>query len=625
MKNCKTCGKPVDADAKFCPSCGAILPGEEQLTEKEIAAAEMRQEQAEEKPSKKRFNKRTLIIAAILTIILVSSAAAAIILHKSPKELYLLSEYKSYQYAKEQWMDQHGDSLEFQEKTMQQPSRSEMTLSGDVDMDSLGSNPDFEMVKELLSQASISAKMDQDPKTKQGHYTVALNIDKEKAMDVEMVQSKDQAGLKVPMLYDKFFFLNFDEYGEFMRMMDPLYDGPETLEISDLEWQDLKLTEKEQKHIQKRYGSFLMDHLDDDQFKVEKGVEYKHEGDAMKVRKVTLKLSDSETKAFIDDLMDEMIKDKELHNILVNRAQKVAGAAALTEQVDEEMQDTKAMKRQLVDGLKDAKGEWKDIHFAEGFTSTLLIDKKERIIDRKVTTSIGDSSDQVNVVMKGKNIPYGDDQAFKELSIHLAPDNDQDTEVMFSVTNDVAAKKEKRTEDLKASFMFKEFGDTEEIKFTMKSDIKEEKAGKQDITRTFNLDFDGADFSDMPSAWKGTVEQKNDLNIKDEYSNSKFKMTVGLEDASESGSVTINLDSKTKLKDKVDMQDFKLDSGQGLSVVDISPDEMYEIQQEVGTNLMELGMKYGLISEDMFDYDYGDEASYDGYYDFEDEDSDDAF
>ncbi|MFJ7830826.1 zinc-ribbon domain-containing protein [Peribacillus sp. NPDC097284] len=625
MKNCKTCGKPVDADAKFCPSCGAVLPGEEQLTEKEIAAAEMRQEQAEEKPSKKRFNKRTLIIAAILTIILISSAAAAIILHKSPKELYLLSEYKSYQYAKEQWVDQHGDSLEFQEKTMQQPSRSEMTLSGDVDMDSLGSDPDFEMVKELLGQASISAKMDQDPKTNQGHYTVALNIDKEKAMDVEMVQSKDQAGLKVPMLYDKFFFLNFDEYGEFMRMMDPLYDGPETLEISDLEWQDLKLTEKEQKHIQKRYGSFLMDNLDDDQFKVEKGVEYKHEGDAMKVRKVTLKLSASETKTFIDDLMDEMIKDTELHNILVKRAQKVAGAAALTEQVDEEMQDTKAMKRQLVDGLKDVKGELKDIRFAEGFTSTLLIDKKERIIDRKVTTSIGDSSDQVNVVMKGKNIPYGDDQAFKEFSINLAPDHDQDTEVMFSVTNDAAAKKEKRTEDLKAAFMFKEFGDTNEIKFTMKSDIKEEKAGKQDITRTFNLDFDGADFSDMPSAWKGTVEQKNDLNIKDEYSNSKFKMTVGLEDASESGSVTINLDSKTKLKDKVDMQDFKLDSGQGLSVVDISPDEMYEIQQEVGTNLMELGMKYGLISEDMFDYDYGDEASYDGYYDFEDEDSDDAF
>ena len=624
MKNCKTCGKPVNMEAKFCPSCGAVVAGEEQLTEKEIAASEMRQEQPEEQPSKKRFKKRTLIITAVLTIILISSAAAAIILHKSPKELYLLSEYKSYQHAKEEWMEQYGDSMEFQEKAMQQPSSSEMTLSGDVDMDSLGNDPDFEMVKELLSQASITAKTEQDPKKNQGHYTVALNVDKEKAMEVEMFQSKDQAGIKVPMLYDKFFFLNFDEYGEFMRMMDPLYVGPETLEVSNLEWQDLKLSEKEQEHLQKRYGSFLMDNLDDDHFKVKKGVEYKHEGDSMKVREVTLKLSASETKKFVNDFMDELIKDDELHNILVKRAQKVASAAALAEQVDEEMLETNEMKKQLVDGLKEAKSDLKDIRFAKGFTSTLLIDKNEQIIDRKVTTSIQENSDQVNMVMKSKNVPYGDDQKFKAFSINLATEDDQDTAITFNVTNDVAVKKEKRTEDLEASFTFKEFGETEEIKFTMKSDINGENGGKQDISRKFNLGFDGGDFSDMPTALKGTINQTNDLNLKDEYSNSKFEATIGLEDASESASVTINMDSKTNLKDNVDLPDLKLDSGEGLSVVNISPDEMFAIQQEVGTNLMELGIKYGLISEDMYDYGNIDETSYDGYYDFEDEDSDDA-
>lgn len=624
MKNCQSCGKPVNAEAKFCPSCGAIVVQEEQITEKEMAASEMRQEQPEEKPYKKRFKKRTVIITAVLAFIIISSAAAAIILHKSPKELYLLSEYKSYQYAKEEWMNQYGDSMEFQEKMLEKPSSSELTLSGDVDMDSLGSDPDFEIFKELLSQASISAKTEQDPKANRGHYAVALNIDKEKAIDVEMFQSKDQAGLKVPILYDKFFFLNFDEYGEFMRMMDPLYVGPDTLEVSNLEWQDLKLSEKEQKHLQKQYGSFLMDHLDNDNFNVQKGIEYKHEGDVTKVREVTLKLSASETKKFVNDFMDELIKDKELHNILVKRAKKVASAAAIAEQVDEETLDTKEMKEQLVNGLKDAKSELKDISFAKGFTSTLLIDNNEQIIDRKVTTSIGDSSDQVDMVMKTKNVPYGDNQNFKELSIQLTPKKEPDTEIMFSVTNDVAVKKEQRTEDFEATFMFKEYGEPEEIKFTMKSDINGENGGKQDISRKFNMNFAGQNFSDMPTALKGTVKQTNDLNVKDEYSNSKVEVTVGLEDASDSGSVTINLDSKTKLQDKVDFPDLKLDSGQGLSIVNISPDEMYEIQQQVGANLMEIGMKYGLISEDLYDYNTVDETSYDSYYDFEDEESDDA-
>ncbi|MGE7602823.1 hypothetical protein ACQKL5_09960 [Peribacillus sp. NPDC097675] len=614
----------MNAESKVCPSCGALVAGEEQLTEKEIAASEMRQEQPEAEPSKNRFKKRTLIITAIITIILISSAATAIILHKSPKELYLLSEYKTYQHAKDEWMDQYGDSMEFQEKTMQQPSSSEMTLSGDVNMDSLGSDPDFEMVKELLSQASISAKTEQDPKKNKGHYTMALNFDKEKAMEMEMFQSKEQAGIKVPMLYDKFFFLNFNEYGKFMRMMDPLYDGPETLEVSELEWQDLKLSDKEQEHLQKRYGIFLMDRLDNENFKVEKGVEYKHEGETLKVREITLKLSASETKKLTNDFMDELIKDKELHSMLVKRAQKVASAAAVAEQIEEEMLDTKNMKQQLVDGLNDTKSELKNISFAKGFTSTILIDKKEQIIDRKVTTSIGDSSEQVNIVMKSKNIPYGNHQKFKAFSIDLAPHGDQDTAIKLNVTNDVAVKKEKRTETLKARFTFKEFGEAEEIKFTMDSDINGEVGEKQDITRKFNLAFDGEEFSDFPSALKGTVNQMNDLNVKDDYSHSKFEATVGLEDASESGSVTVNMDFKTKLKDEADFPDLKLDSGEGLSIVNITPDEMYAIQQEVGTNLMELGIKYGLISEDMYDYGNIDETSYDGYYNFEDEDSDDA-
>ncbi|MFB7638369.1 hypothetical protein [Peribacillus butanolivorans] len=59
--------------------------------------------------------------------------------------------------------------------------------------------------------------------------------------------------------------------------------------------------------------------------------------------------------------------------------------------------------------------------------------------------------------------------------------------------------------------------------------------------------------------------------------------------------------------------------------MNISENEMYKIQEEVGTNLMELGVKYGLIPEDRYQFDIYDEASYDGYYQFEDKHSDDKF
>lgn len=84
----------------------------------------------------------------------------------------------------------------------------------------------------------------------------------------------------------------------------------------------------------------------------------------------------------------------------------------------------------------------------------------------------------------------------------------------------------------------------------------------------------------------------------------------------DSDTVTFKLDSKTKLKDILEMPDLKLDSGAGLNLVNIPEGEMYRIQEEVGMNLMELGIRYGLVPEDVYQFD-----SYDGYYDLEDEDS----
>ncbi|WP_375090969.1 zinc-ribbon domain-containing protein [Peribacillus sp. RS7] len=614
MKNCKSCGNPLNEDSRFCPSCGAPVVGEEQITKKEPAASEVRQELFEERSTKRQFKKRTLIITAILAFIMFSSAAAAIILHKSPKELYLLSEYKTYQSSKEGWVDKYGDTIEFQEKMMKEPSSSEMTLSGKVEMDSLSNEQDLEMIQESFNQASLTAKTEQDPISNQGYYKLALNVDKERALDVEMFQTKERLGLKVPILYEKFLYLNIDEYGEFMRMIDPSYAGTETLEVSDLEWQDLKLTEKEQEYIQKRYGAFLLDNLEGKNFKMKKGVEFKREGETMKVREVTLKLSSSETKNLVNDFMDHLIKDEKLHNMIVTRAQKVSKAGS---------PDAKELKRQLLDGLKAAKQETKGFRFSKGFSSTLIIDKDEQIIDRKVTTAFGGSKNQVNMKLRSKNVPYGKDRKTEEFSVALTPEKDEEPKLMFRITNDVTIKKDTRKENLNASYKLEEYEDLVEIKFSMKSDIAGEQGGKQKIKRDFNLNFVGGDFTNMPSAFKGTFKQTNDLNLKKDYFNGKFELKLGLADEWDSGTVTLKVDYKTKLKDKLEMPDLKPDSGGGLSLVNITEDEMYRIQEEVGINLMELGVKYGLVPENVYQFDIYDEASYDGYYELEDEDTKD--
>ncbi|MCQ6277095.1 zinc ribbon domain-containing protein [Bacillus sp. V3B] len=627
VKNCQSCGAALSQDARFCTSCGAPVNREEPIGEQQISAgaeAEIRPKQPEIRtPGKFPFWKKPIFIVLILLIV-GGSATAAFLLKLSPKELYLLSEYKTFQQSVTELETKYGDTIEFQEKALEQPSQSEVVLSGDLELDSAAGDPEFEMMRELLSAASISAKTVQDPVNKQGHYSLALNVENKKAIDVELFQSKDQMGIKVPLLYEKFFYLNFNEYGEFMRMIDPYYVGPETLELSDLELKNFIVTDKEKEYLQEQYSEFLLTELKDESFQVQKGVKYEHEGEQMKLRAVRLTLSAIETKELVNRFMDHIIQDQELHNMIVNRVEKLAEAAALEGELAAELSDASELKEEMVDGLKEMKNEMQAIDYPNGFTSTLLIDKNEQIIDRHMTLALSVDGEQINTVVTSKNVPYGDNQKLNEWKVELSPEEDEDFNAIFQFTNHIQTKKETRTEDLKATFSVEEYGNKEDVTFTMASHFKGADGSKQTINREFELGFNGRSFYDAPNEIKGEIKQVSDVNLKKEYSDEKFTIELEMEDDYDSGSITLNLDTKTTLKDKVQLPTLDTNSDDGLNVVKISEDEMFAISEKVGTNIYELGEKYGLIPEDSYyryedsyyDYGYDDYYYEDSYYDY---------
>ena len=603
MKNCQSCGALLSEDARFCTSCGVQVNQEKVGAKQQNSTAleaEISPQQTEKRASRKfSFLKKPIFIVIILLII-GASVTAAFILKKSPKELYLLSEYKTFQKNMNEWETKYGDTIAFQEKMLEKPSNSEITLSGNVELDSAAGDPDFEMMRELLSTTSISAKTVQDPVSNQGHYALALNVEDEKAIDVELFQSKDQMGIKVPLLYEKFFYLNFNEYGEFMRMIDPYYEGPETLELSELELKEFTLTDKEKKYLQERYAKFLLTELKNENFEVQNGIEYEHEGEKMKLTEVTFALSAVETKELINRFMDLLIQDKEFHNMIMNRVEKLAETAALGGDVAGELPDVKEMKKEMVTGLKDAKNEMQSIEYPNGFKSTILIDRNEQIIDRRVTLDISVDGEQINTVVTSKNVPYADNKEYSEWKVELSPEDDTDFHTVFEFTNDIQTEKENRTENLKAAFAVEEYGKREDITFTMSSNFKGAEASKQDINRQFKLGFNGDRFYDAPNEITGEIKQVSDVDLKKEYSTEKFTIELGMEDDYDAGAITLNLDTKTTLKDKVELPSLDTDSNEALNVVKISGIEMFAISQQVGTNVYKLGEKFGLIPEDSY-------------------------
>ncbi|MCH1627845.1 zinc ribbon domain-containing protein [Ferdinandcohnia quinoae] len=579
MKFCPNCGKEVTESAKFCPSCGKSTEIEQVAPAVEITQQHQR--------TPKVFPKKWLIIGIIAVLLVGGGTALGFTLLNGPKELYLMAEAKTYKSTMDQFEDQYGEDLKFQEEMLESPSSSELKLSGNVEMDTEYPDPTLEMVQEILDQAALVIKSDQDPKKQASFNTIGLEMDGSSVVDLELYQSTEQLGLKVPTLYDKYFYLNLDEYGEVMRMVDPYYEGPEKLDLSTIKWDEIKFSDKEIDEIKSRYYEYVFKALKDDYFTLEKNVPYEHDGEKMKLRKITLKMSSKEVETFINGFVDELIEDEKLHGMIADRLAKLANAGL--EEMDVDFTDKKEVQKEMKSALKDLKSALKDVDYTDGFKSVILIDKKEQIIDRHMEIAFdGD----VNLEVSTKNVPIGKDDRYQEYKIELGPEDASEGKMVFELTNDSKGAKDGREEKMKANFYFEEYEYVVmDFTFKMNSEFKGKNPNKQTIIRDFDVVLDGEDFYDMTPV-SGKITQEKDVSVKDKHSNNKFKIEVNVEDEYESGSVVINVDSKVKLKDKVDLP--KMDTASGMNVAELTEEDIMEIGQEVGFKLQDLMMELGL-------------------------------
>lgn len=603
MKQCKSCNAPLDNGVKFCKYCGAPTVQENHAEQQPSAALESQSHsqppQAEARKQKIfAFMKKPIFTICVLLLI-GGGITAAVLLKKSPKELYLLSEYNMIQQSMTKVEEKYGDVLEFQEQTLEKPSQSELKISGGFSQASAEGDPDYEMVQELLSLSSIEANIKQDPSKQKNHYALALNVENEKVLDAELYQTKDQLGIKFPVLYEKFLYFNLNQFGELMRRDDPYYDGPETLEIPDLKIQDLKLTEEESEYLTEHYAKFLVESLKDENFQLKKGVNYEYKGEEMKLRAVTLTLTEKEVKALLNSFIDQLIQDDKLHNMILKRVQIVADAVAVTG--EEESLDKKEMKEEMINSLKDIKEDLKFVDFPDGFTSTLLIDKSEQIIDRDMKFAVSIDGEQVNAVFTSKDVPYEVDKEWNEWKVEISPEEDgYENKLTLQFINDIQEEKENRTEDMQVLLELEEYGESEKLAFNMNSDFKGT-GGKQEINREFELSSTAPSLDELNGV-KGEIKWDSDINLKKGYSNNKVSFTIDDEE-NNGASYTFNLDSKKMLRDSLKFPDLTTDSNNGVNVVEASEEEMDTIIEEISIGVYELGIKYGLFPED--DYYYG--------------------
>lgn len=477
MKYCSHCGAQAEENANFCVACGNTTS------------------------SKKSSKKKIGIIAAVLIFLFAAGGLAyEFVLNKSPKYLYLQAELKNYERVVENWEEKYGQEWELQKALLEKPSRMITELSGNFAFQGLGGgliNQQLTVVQDALDQTKLSFTVEQDPLEEKYFTTASLFAGNVDLFSAEIYQSNEHTSLKLPVIYNKYFFFENEQFGQFMRRVDPYYVGPEKIMSLSNYGDSIDIPDKVKERLKLKYSQYVLTQLHEDMFTLDKVSHTTPDGE-MKAREITFHMNEREVNDFLQGFIQEIKEDQELL-------------------------DTITMK----DGLGEIGQGLQELTFPEGLTVTAILDRKGNMIDRQVNLLVTDkfTKEAVQVGFTSNrfvNKQKEEEQGWK-LEIEPTAPTGQDKGI---IQVDQISKPEEKGIRTKTDGQMRILSSgREELNVSLELDTLRkpgERSNEQIVDTEFALSFGGAELEYTPLAQvsriRGNIEQMMDQNLKKNYS-----------------------------------------------------------------------------------------------------------
>jgi len=587
MRLCANCGSQLREDEDVCQACGAMVQTVmEDSTSQPTSELERNKGRVIEKESIFFRNRKNWKIIIVIFALLIGGIATALLLKNSPKELFFIAEAKAYKAGMEEWKAKYGDYVEYQKMVTESPSQSKIAIKGNIELPDNAIGTDLLFLQKMIEQMSIELTTKMIPEDQTSNQHIALQMNGINLVDMEYVQTKDTFGVKIPFMYSDYLYLNNDDFGNFIRKFDPSYKGPDTLDIPNYKWSDFELTEEEKDHLASHYKQFLIDELKSESFSLDKGVSFEHAGEKLKLNKITLKLSSEETEQIIKDLFDYMAKDEKFHEIIAKRIAKIAetNRASFDAQLDVDFTKPDNVQAEFKKLLEDARENADQIKVCEGLKYTIFIDKSDKIINRNISIGLEGAEGDLTFVFETKNVPLDNNKLAEEVKITVTPEEKEQGFIRFVYGNKISDKKDKRIEDATITLNLEEYGETlVDGKLTLHSKYEGKEATKQNVKRDFKLAFNG-DGLNEDFQLTGSINEERDLNVNKKYGNNTFDIKVDFGNSfNEPFTAELNIDSKTEVKDKTDIEIPTITDG--VNIAELSENELYSLLVEIESNI----------------------------------------
>jgi hypothetical protein len=524
---------------------------------------------------KMNFRSRKVLIITIVVLFVIAAAAAgyAIFLNKTPKELYFSSEMKTFKSTVKEIQARYKDDLALRNSMAQGPFRTNLEISGDLNAnDSVSgyASDQLNTVKETLKESKLTISTASDPLQQITDTVVSFTIKGSELLNAELFLAQEKMGVKVPVLYDKYFQINPDNFGEAMRKIDENYSGPEKLDPGRYSFGNLNREKEDWTKTGLRYAEFFKNNLPEEYFRLEKDVLYNSPDGQHKLRQLTLKMNEDQTKDFFNKLIDRLINDNELQKLMTGN---------LTDGT---------LEPEFKNNLEELKTRLQNIRFPDGLTMVILINDKENIVSRQFNLSLleahNDTEDGLNIKLDSNKWDSKGTHKTSSLNLVVEPAKEEDSALKLSLNSNLLRGKKEITHQFIGSCILTDEGrKAGDITLKYNSSAIPEKNGKRQSQSDFEL-LSSGNFS-IP-ALQGKINRVVDQNLKKKYSHQDLiiNLTTGTGESNRDGKIDLSLNLKNNIEFIDNFPTPSLNASNSVDLDTINQDELNAIMAEVKTS-----------------------------------------
>lgn len=263
------------------------------------------------------------IIWSIVAVLIIIAALMGILyyttdLFKSPEQLF----YKHL-----------ADDVNFLGKTTYADVMKELKTEAEASSENAGeitakvttTDTQAQEIATVLEKGKITYDMKTIGTEKKMQGDITLNYDGKDIVTVNLLQNKEQYGIKVAEAYDKYVSVeNNNLKALFQKLGVDATDIPDKIEMVDY-YELLNIDEETLKHIEDTYIEVIKQNIPVESYSVEKNVTVKIDGEDVTTNAYKLTLTEEQTKVILEKVLETLKADDTTLNLIIEKYNMIAG------------------------------------------------------------------------------------------------------------------------------------------------------------------------------------------------------------------------------------------------------------------------------------------------------------